>query len=349
MKICDNCFQDREIKSFIQANSTEEGVCECCSTQGRLIELSDLLDYFIAFLSVFKYDPENGVAIEQLIQDDWSIFVSNEVCEKILYDSFIKVQIALTLDIVESALSGGVEVKVSYIDEIDESVSYWGRLKDQLKWEKRYLTDIDELIEVGWDLLFNDFYILDSSTKLYRARLNEKNQDNPYNQDLMFSPPREETTSGRANPYGIPYLYLSKDYITTLYEIRATYLDNISVGEFKIKEDVELRIIDFTNSQSTFNHIDDMQRFITDQLLRRKISIDLSKPLRRFDSELEYIPTQFICEYLKYNANVDGIQFNSSLRKDGLNIVLFSQHNIICTDVELHQITNIEIGSDKLI
>lgn len=350
MKICDNCFHDPEIKGFIQANSTEEGICECCSKQGRFIELFELLDYFIAFLSVFKYDTENGVAIEQLIQDDWNIFISKDVCEKILFDSFIKVQIALTLDIVEPASSGGVEVKVSYIDEIAENISYWGQLKEDLKWRRRYLTDIDQMFELEWDKLFNDSYStsIDASTALYRARINGEGQTEPYKQLEMMSPPVEKTTAGRANPQGIPYLYLSTDPKTTLYETRASYLDSISVAQFQIQEEVELRIVDFTNSQSTFNHTDDMIRFVTGQLLRRAISVDLSKPLRRYDSELEYIPTQFICEFIRYITKVDGIQFNSSLRKDGINIVLFNQENITCTEVELHQITNIEIGSDKL-
>lgn len=348
MKICDNCFHDQEIKGFIQANSTEEGICECCSAQSQLIDLSELLDYFMAFLSVFKYEPENGVAIEQLIQDDWSIFVSKDVCEKILYDIFNKIDIGLTLGVVEEKLKEGDELKVSYIDEIEESVSYWDQLKEDLKWRRRYLTDIDQMIELGWDALFNDSYSIDASTILYRARINGDGQTEPYGPLEMLSPPVEKTTAGRANPQGIPYLYLSTDPKTTLYETRASYLDNISVAQFQIQETVELRIVDFTNSQSTFNHTDDMIRFVTGQLLRRAISVDLSKPLRRYDSELEYIPTQFICEFIRYITKVDGIQFNSSLRKEGINIVLFNQHNITCTEVETHQITNIEIGSDKL-
>jgi hypothetical protein len=348
MKICDCCFHDQEIKSFIQARSTEEGTCECCAEKGHLLELNELLEYFIAFFSIFKYNPKNGVAIEQLIQDDWDIFVSKEVCEKILIDSFLKVEIAITLDIFEPAISGAVDVKVSYIDEIDESVAYWGQLKDDLKWRRRYLTDIDQMIELGWDSLFNDSYLIDGSTMLYRARINGDGQTDSYKPIEMLSPPVEKTTAGRANPQGIPYLYLSTDPKTTLYETRASYLDNITVGEFQIKEGTQLKIVDFTNNQSTFNHTDNMIQFVTGQLLRRAISVDLSKPLRRYDSELEYIPTQFICEFIRYITKVDGIQFNSSLRKDGTNIVLFNQESIVCTNVELHQITNIEIGSDIL-
>jgi len=350
MKICDSCFHDQEIKSFIQARSTEEDTCECCAEKGHLLELSELLEYFMAFLSVFKYNPENGVAIEQLIQDDWNIFVSTEVCQKILVDIINIADVTLISGLDEETLREVSEIKVTYIDEIDESVSYWGQLKEDLKWRRRYLTDIDQMIELEWDRLFNDSYLIsiDTSSALYRARINGEGQTEPYPPIEMMSPPVEKTTAGRANPQGIPYLYLSTDPRTTLYETRASYLDNISIGQFKIEDEIQLRIVDFTNSQSTFNHTDDMIRFVTGQLLRSAISVDLSKPLRRYDSELEYIPTQFICEFIRYITKVDGIQFNSSLRKDGINIVLFNQENISCTEVELHQITNIEIGSDKL-
>lgn len=348
MKICDKCFQDQEIISFIQANSTEERICPCCAAHGRLFELSELLDYFIAFLSVFKFDNENGVAIEKLIQNDWAFFVSNEICDKILIEIFNVASIGLILGVNNETLQKGNEIKVSYIDKIQESVSYWGQLKEDLKWRMRYLTNIDEMFKLGWNTLFEDFEIIDSKFKLYRARINEDGQTDSYKPIEMLSPPVDKTTAGRANPQGIPYLYLSTDSKTTLYETRASYLDNITVGEFQIKEGTQLKIVDFTNNQSTFNHTDNMIQFVTGQLLRRAISVDLSKPLRRYDSELEYIPTQFICEFIRYITKVDGIQFNSSLRKDGTNIVLFNQESIVCTNVELHQITNIEIGSDIL-
>lgn len=78
------------------------------------------------------------------------------------------------------------------------------------------------------------------------------------------------------------------------------------------------------------------------------ISWDLSRPLRRYDSELEYIPTQFICEYIRFFTKADGIQFFSSLEKDGVNIVLFNQENIRCIEVELHQITEVKIKSKRI-
>lgn len=78
------------------------------------------------------------------------------------------------------------------------------------------------------------------------------------------------------------------------------------------------------------------------------ISRDLSRPLPRYDSELEYIPTQFICEYIRFKIEADGIQFNSSLEKGGVNIVLFNRENIECIDVEVHQIDEVKMKSRRI-
>ena len=72
------------------------------------------------------------------------------------------------------------------------------------------------------------------------------------------------------------------------------------------------------------------------------ISSDLSKPLRSFDSELEYIPTQYICEYFKY-IGADGIMFKSSLRQNGKNLVLFYPNKATCVNVLPYEINKIFI------
>lgn len=94
----------------------------------------------------------------------------------------------------------------------------------------------------------------------------------------------------------------------------------------------------YTESGSTLKDI--IQR----KIIFNQISEDLSKPLRRFDSELEYVPTQMICEYCKLNG-ADGIRFNSSLHKGGKNIVLFNYGNAVCVEVTDKEVNNVIIES----
>lgn len=347
MKVCEKCFDDIEIKQFIHSVSTQTGKCECCSETGAIIDVVEILDFFSEFVKIFKFDKQ-GTPLIELIQEDWKIFSSIETGTQFLSIKEVSESIKSLLEIISANFALNAEIPVSYIDEINESVSFWDSLKNDLKYKRRFLTDIRDMEEYGWDAMFNVFVSIDNRNSLFRARINNNGATNPYPKDNMGAPQKELSTSGRANPQGIPYLYLSRNLETTLYEARASFLDYISIGVFKIKPDYQAKLVDFTFRQSPFNFIDTLVDFTKAKLLREKISLDLSKPLRRFDSELEYIPTQFICEYIRFFTGADGIQFYSSLEKQGINVVLFSQENIECVDVEVHQITEVKIESKKV-
>ena len=160
----------------------------------------------------------------------------------------------------------------------------------------------------------------------------------------MGCPPSKLTPSGRANPQGIPYLYLCLDENTTYYEVRALYLDKLTIGQFKVRKD--LRILDFATKMSLYYAYNNSTSALSDEIAKQKIlhliSKDLSKPLRRFDTELEYVPTQYVCEYCKLNG-VDGIRFNSSLHIGGVNVVLFDSNNAECVKVISREIKNVTI------
>ncbi len=129
--------------------------------------------------------------------------------------------------------------------------------------------------------------------------------------------------------------------------MRATYLDEVSIGTFKVKEGKEIILVDFNEDASVFSKVDKIVEYTKSMLLKKSISKDLSKPIRRYDSELEYIPTQFICEYIRYITDKKGIIFNSSLHNGGKNIVLFEQDKVERINVDLHCITNVDISAIK--
>jgi hypothetical protein len=306
-------------------------------------------EFFSKFFSIFKYDETGGRPFVDVIQDDWGLFSSKDICIKIFSEYEIILALTLELGLTLSSVTVDSNLKVSYIDDIQESVDFWTKLKEELKWTKRFLTNTDELIDLGWDTSFNVYSQLDSSVLLYRARINKDGQVTPFKYSDMGAPSFKDVSAGRANPQGIPYLYLSKTKETTLYETRATYLDTISIGTFQIPNKTFLKLVDFTSKESPFNNIDNIINFAKGRLLRGVISQDLSKPMRRYDSELEYIPTQFICEYIRVITGADGIQFKSSLDQDGKNVVLFDPKVINCVGVELHQVEKVAIKSVVII
>jgi len=339
MKVCDKCFNDIELKHYIVSNSDEKGKCDYCSEgiNSPLLEVGELLDFFAEFISIFKFD-DDGIPLIELIQKDWDLFSGKSTGHDILLD---------VLATLYSSISNPQD-NVNYIDEIIESTSYWNILKEDLKWNRRFLTDIEEIKDLGWDSLFLKKESLSLDEPFYRARIHIIGESKPFKIDEMGNPPKNTVMSGRANPLGIPYLYLCKKIETTFYEIRATYLDEVSIGEFHVKMDNKIDVIDFTEKGSAFLNMENLLPYTKSVFLKKEISIDLSKPITRFDSELEYIPTQFICEFIRYITGADGILFNSSLHKGGKNIVLFDQDKVECISVTKYRVTRVEIEAKEI-
>jgi hypothetical protein len=342
MKVCKECFNDIEIRSFIEVSSLERGNCDYCtnSIHSELIEVGELLDFFAEFVGIFEEDSGGDESLIEIIQKDWTLFAGESEAHDILSDILLALgtSIANPSDI------------VSYSTNINDCISYWATLKEELKWQNRFLTNIDGLRDLGWDRLFNnDKSILPANTLLYRARVHHAERKEPYPSTEMGYPEKEKVSEGRANPQGIPYLYLSKAIKTTLFETRVSYLDELSIGEFKIEDSESIILVDFTEKLSAYKNLDNLENHTKGVLLKNRISKSLSKPIRRYDSRLEYIPTQFICEYIRYITDADGILFNSSLDLDGgVNVVLFEQNKVKCNSVEMYRIKDIDITPENI-
>lgn len=339
MKVCSSCFSDKELNGFI-LTSSDIGDCEICNAKSQhLLDITELYDFFQELIGNFKL-VDNGLPLSVKIQYDWNFFNSSEVANKILNFIISKIQTEITSS----------DDLVDYSDEILSNFGHWETLKDELKWKNRFVIDVHRLGkgEFNWDAFLcdiNTLYNLTNKTEIFRARINNKSGMPVYSIDEMGCPPKEQATSGRANPAGIPFLYLSEDENTVLYEVRASYLDEISIGKFQLKDDIgSVEIVDFTKDSPLFQP-EYVKEAIQGKLLKDRISRDLSKPMRRYDSELEYIPTQFICEYIKVFTGAKGIRFRSSLHEQGNNIVFFEPELMECKSVKKVKIKNIDLSS----
>ncbi|SMD45519.1 RES domain-containing protein [Aquiflexum balticum DSM 16537] len=336
MKVCTSCFSDKELKGFI-SSSNEIGDCDICESNSQpLLSVSELFDFFQELLNNFKVF-ENGMPLSSKIQSNWSFFSSHAVANKIL--NYVLPN--LLTEITSS------NINVEYTDDIIENYNHWEVLKEELKWKNRFVIDIKRLTEeeFGWDEFFNTQFKLDKDVELFRARLHHKSGMEAYQPYDMYCPKKELASGGRANPSGIPFLYLSDNPETVLYEVRASYLDELSVGTFQLKSENEpIKLVDFTEDTFLFQpNSSSINKTIKGKLLRQKISSDLSKPMRRYDSELEYIPTQFICEFIKVFTGALGIRFNSSLHPKGNNIVLFDKDLMTCIGVKKVKINSVNL------
>lgn len=178
---------------------------------------------------------------------------------------------------------------------------------------------------------------------LYRSRIcDEKSYDEGYPQRKMGAPPIAFTTSGRTNSEGIQCLYLVSDTDTSFHEVRARDNDRVSLGTFNLVKDI--RIVDLTmfDKIGPFSVPDfDMTWFAINIDIIRKIGNEVAMPMRRFDSVLDYIPTQYICDFVKH-LGYDGIRYKSTLSEGGVNYAIFDEKKFECVDVKVVHIENMQ-------
>ncbi|MDE5900081.1 MAG: RES family NAD+ phosphorylase [Muribaculaceae bacterium] len=335
MKICGDCFLDEELRSEVNANADADGVCEACGSSGKLMDFCEFQSFFEALLSLFSISSKSDKTIANIIQDEWHLFKEMAVATKLLSEAMAKFNPGYSIN-----------DKVDYTIDIQERVAVWDRLKTSVKENSRFFTNMDEFAKYNYLTAGKSLY---AGQQLYRSRVTPVGQKK-IKCEKMGCPPKELAIAGRANPVGIPYLYLSDSAKTTYFEVRAVYLDKLSVGTFRIERD--LTLIDFVYDVNLFLSYNDGGVPLKEIVIKKKvidaISADLSRPLRRYDSEIEYVPTQLICEYCKDipgadGSTADGITFESSLHKGGRNYVLFDEAAAKCIRVESHEITRIDI------
>lgn len=133
-------------------------------------------------------------------------------------------------------------------------------------------------------------------------------------------PRTERATEGRANPKGIPCLYLASNRETALAEVRPWVGSYVSVGQFKIVR--ELKVVNCTTERKGFTfYFKEPSPKKREEAVWSDIDKAFSKPVTPTDDVADYVPSQVLSELFK-SKGFDGIGYRSSLG-DGYNIALF--------------------------
>lgn len=167
----------------------------------------------------------------------------------------------------------------------------------------------------------------------------------PFDNERMI-PIRKQAKSGRANPAGIPYLYLATTKETAMAEVRPWLGSTISLAKFETVK--ELSIIDcFTDNLANNYQIKGKPSAKTKE---RKVWADInyafSKPISFDEQDTDYVPTQIISEFFKCHG-YDGI-FYKSMLGDGLNVVLFNPDDTKIVSCKLHKLDRINFSFSKV-
>ena len=78
-----------------------------------------------------------------------------------------------------------------------------------------------------------------------------------------------------------------------------------------------------------------------------KINNEMGRIMRRSDSALDYIPTQYITDFVKsitHNeiAEYAGIEYKSVMHENGYNLAIFNPELFECIDTEIYKIDMID-------
>jgi hypothetical protein len=234
--------------------------------------------------------------------------------------------------------------------------SYWD-FRHAIKNNSRFILDQEskDFLTAIEDTCSNRIEIITMNSSLWRAQIGcdyipqyqeDANGDDIYVDDIpvpfgdeRMKPLVNRASEGRANPKGIPYLYVATDKETAMSEVRPSLGTILSVGKFKpIKE---LKIIDFSVHQGKINFFlkepNDTKKL---EAVWTDMDNAFSIPTSNTNFNSDYVPTQIIAEFIK-SLGYDGIAYKSSLGK-GHNIVLFDLDIATITENNIYEVEKID-------
>ncbi|MFA6741153.1 MAG: RES domain-containing protein [Arcobacteraceae bacterium] len=366
---CPKCFESHEIKDFIKLNAEKQIpkiiCCNCNKKSKYHIEDSQLFEYFESEIkSLYEYREDMFYSNQKNDMNTTLMCTLEYIVSDIFgHDTDLILKILKENDtLVEFEISDNATWKcLPCWDEPykNESIDYWKDFCQTAKHENRFSPILFEKLDKIFEHKLKNFELeIDTNTSLYRSRIFDKSsvrtieeiEKDPDSQ-MGFSPVHLVKSSGRFNPVGISYGYFSLEEQTTCAEVRANLTDMISIGEFKNYKTLNLldfRMSEFESIKTKFKYGHCNLCIIYDFL--NHFTGEISKPISNDSKEIEYIPTQIIMGYLKNlndtlndTLNIDGIIFESSLIKNGNNIVLFNDNKIALFKTKIYEIETIDI------
>lgn len=362
MKCCNQCFCDSELRPIIEGLG-QKGNCPICGKSDVYIydtdKNSELVGYFDELISI--YTPAQSLPLEfpraetRLLKDElivnWNIF--NKLNATNVYKIITNIcdeKYREMPEVFDSPVGIAALYNLEYLYEHSLlRTNSWEAFVSALKKQNRYHTNHINLniMERFCSYIRKPYK---KGTIFYRGRISSSEG---LCTDDMGAPTYENASAGRANAAGISCLYLANDVDTTIHEVRAGAFDFISVGRFELQEDIIIVDLKSIDKISPFiENLEYLEHAINKEHLN-KINAEMGKALRRSDSILDYVPTQYISDFIKsieYSSKKEyaGLEYNSTMNPDGFNLAIFYPNLFKCLDIETYRIKDLLYQKEKL-
>lgn len=362
MICCEACFVDDEIISTIK-NISSKGDCPLCGKKDVCLydtEINDeLVPLFEDLISIFtpvnllpSLFPKSEVKLlKSELNTNWNIFKSKDdnviyqIITAICHEKYKSDSALFDLPIGLAELYDEEEMKAHSLLK----TSTWEDFTESLKVRNRFHS-----YHINLELLRKFCSFIRKPYKkgqlFYRCRLGD---ENGFKTNEMSAPPADKTTNGRANSKGIRCLYLADGIETTIHETRASEYDYVTIGTFKLKEDIIVVDLKRINKICPFIEALDLKEYALNKDALNKIDLELGKTLRRTDSFLDYIPTQYIADFIRsieHNGvnEYAGIEYTSVMYQDGYNLAIFDPDLFDCIETQTYKINSVTYNRVKV-
>lgn len=329
---CPECFDDRGLRDeLFPTLEPSHGTCDFCGTvDTQLVEPAKLANYFELLINV--YEPsEEGKSLIELMKDDWQLF------------SHQRMDVAHAKELLGEILDDGEIVRRGFAPSasyISEGLAQWDMMRNEMMYANRWFLnvaiDLDRLRELLGMLLAPPL-----PRQWYRARI--RTEDEVFPIEEMGAPPKRRSSHGRANPAGIPYLYLGSLPDTAAAEIRPHTGEVACVADFTIPE---IKAVDLRNprklvSPFILTDASEIGQLRADLPFLERLGEELTRPVQPTGAAIDYIPSQYLCEFIK-KCGFDGVVYRSSV-SDGINLALFNPQQAKGGTVALYNISKVSV------
>lgn len=368
---CTNCFSVSEIKNFIKSCVTI-GSCDYCNSPDVYILDVREVGAFIK-KGVERYYEYAAEHVQYCSSEDGYLLIATQGIHDILleeediFGEILTDPYPLLKNLIPNDGTPYVRKNPYGSPSGDpDEIRYWENFCNVVKTQKRFtifLTSDDKSQRYDishpssfLDHLANHFMPslieeISTGSKIYRARINGENRE--FSHEDLTSPPPHLSKNSRMSPGGISFFYGGLDSQVCIHEVRPSMAEKVIVGEFEVIK--KIFVLDLTTEiearRSIFDHEYDFTYEEFFKPFLRHFTQDISKPIRKSDENIEYIPTQVFSEFVKTNnfkkhysfpdeegnerdMFVNGIKFRSSILKEGTNIVLFRGSDVSTCDIE---------------
>ena len=369
MKFCSECFADVELKRLVDSIENK-GVCDVFGKESEHIydtsKHDTLKEYFEELLNVYTsisaINPDIIKAKPMTLSEDltsrgWGIF--NLACNPQSIYNIIKSVCVEKYEESPEIFDGPVVIQELYNDNYRQTHallhdSTWDDFANSLKYQNRFHSNYLNT-SVLTKACYSSLKKYPKGSLFYRGRISDVSG---FEKEKMGAPTNEQSSGGRANPSGIRCLYLASDVETTIHEVRAGILDYITIGTFELKEDIT--IVDFSKfsniSPFKFSINGDLVEYILNKPHFEKFNTEMGRAVRKTDSKLDYLPTQYICNFIKslslnfpqFTGKIMGVEYNSTLSQNGFNLAVFEPDVFDCIDTQIHLVQSLTYTTDKI-